>query len=118
MPPPAPRGAAHRAAPALSAFLRRALAARPRQRGCGEGMGLSPAGARHGQGGLGEVPALPALRPQPPLLGESEQVATAARVTTPVVPPRQGLREPGRESGHLSISDVHPWAGGARRDMP
>lgn len=27
-------------------------------------------GARHGQGGLGEVPALPALRPQPPLLGE------------------------------------------------
>ncbi|XP_071659455.1 tetraspanin-12 isoform X2 [Patagioenas fasciata] len=32
-------------------------------------MGLSPAGARHGQGGLGEVPALPAVRPQPPLLG-------------------------------------------------
>lgn len=55
-------------------------------------MGLSPAGARHGQGGLGEVPALPALRPQPPLLGESEQVAAAA-------PLRRGLREPGRESG-------------------
>lgn len=33
-------------------------------------MGLSPQGSRHGQGGLGEVPALPALRPQPPLLGE------------------------------------------------
>ncbi|XP_071659456.1 tetraspanin-12 isoform X3 [Patagioenas fasciata] len=47
----------------------KALAARPREGGCGERMGLSPAGARHGQGGLGEVPALPAVRPQPPLLG-------------------------------------------------
>lgn len=113
-----PRRAAHRALPALSAFPRRTLAARPRQRGCGEGMGLSPAGARHGQGGLGEVPALPALRPQPPLLGESEQVATAARVTAPVLPLHQGLREPGRGSGPLGVSDAHPWPGGAHHEMP
>ncbi|XP_053932296.1 tetraspanin-12 isoform X3 [Cuculus canorus] len=51
----------------------KALAVRAREGGCGERMGLSPAGSRHGQGGLGEVPALPALRPQPPLLDQGCQ---------------------------------------------
>lgn len=46
------------------------------------------------------------------------KVATAARVTAPVVPLHQGLREPGRGSGPLGVSDVHPWPGGAHHEMP
>lgn len=67
------RGSVLRCPAPMSPRRSKTLAARPRQRGCGEGMGLSPAGARHGQGGLGEVPALPALRPQPPLLVDVHQ---------------------------------------------
>lgn len=66
-------------------------------------------GARHGQGGLGEVPALPALRPQPPLLGE----CGAAGPREPAA--SQVWGEPGGVGVRAPVVPARLWKG---KDVP